>query len=330
MILKEGHSTKDLLAYHGGKIEMGKGIGVLDLDRHIRFKKGEFTIILGHDNVGKTYWTLWYFLCLSTHHDITWTLWLGENKSWSAIRDLIQMYSGKKFKDLTESEIMRYEAIINNWFKFVDNSRLYTPDEMLELFEKSDTDACFIDPFTGLDRGFTHEANYTFLNQVRQFCNRTNKALYMSTHPNSESGRAGRLYPKGHDFEGHLMPPLKDHVEGGKPFSNRVDNFIIVHRLIKHETMKYTTMIDVSKVKDTETGGSVTGFDNPILCDFNSGLGFKVGFDEGIKRTLKPEPVEPKQQMLKANEDFWESTKDLMKEDRNDFLKGDIQPDEEF
>ena len=107
----------------------------------------------------------------------------------------------------------------------------------------------------------------------------------MSTHPNSESGRSGRLYAKGHDWEGHLMPPLKDHVEGGKPFVNRVDDFIILHRLTKaNNDMKFKTMVDVAKIKDTETGGRVTGYDIPILCDWNSGKGFTVGYEEGIKR----------------------------------------------
>ncbi len=325
MILKEGHATNDLHRYKDGKIAKGLKIEVPELDRIIRYKKGQFNIILGHDNIGKTYWTMWYFLALSTHHNITWTIWTGENKSWQIMRDLIQIYSGTPFKQLTYDEINRYQVLIEGWFKFVDNSILYTPAELLNIFEDSDTDACFIDPFTGLDREFSHGANYQFLNSVRQFTNRTGKTVYMSTHPNSESGRAGRLYPKEHDYKGHLMPPLKDHVEGGKPFVNRVDDFIILHRLTKHEHMKYTTLVDVAKVKDMETGGSVTGLDCPIYCEFNNGLGFKTGFHDGIKRLNQAKVQESEPKPLKPSIEFDEPKKDTFLDEMEDIGKQEVK-----
>lgn len=289
MIQKQGQSTEALLAYKDGKIEHGLGIGIPDMDLHIRFKRGQLNIILGHDNIGKTAMTLWYFLCLSTWHDITWTVYLAENKTWQALRDLIQMYSGKKFQELTTQEILTYQARIENWFSFIDNSKLYTPEEMLKVFRKADTDAYFIDPFTALDRQFGYEANYQFLNNARQFCNETGKTLYLSSHPVTESGRANGHYPKGHDWEGHLKPPYKSSIEGGKAFCNRVDDFIVLHRMTDYEgDMRFKTMFIVSKVKDLETGGKIVNPNNPILLDYNSGLGFKCGFDEGINRNPLP------------------------------------------
>lgn len=288
MIQKPGHSTQQLLDYHDGKIKSGLGVGVKELDLHLRFKRGQLNVILGHDNIGKTAWCLWYFLCLSSYHNITWTLYLAENKSWQALRDLIQMYSGKQFKDLTKTEISTYQMIIEQWFQFVDNSKLYTPEDLIKLFEESESDAFFIDPFTALDRQFGYEANYRFLNQVRQFCNLTGKTLYLSSHPISDSGRSGGMYPKGHDWEGYMRPPYKSEIEGGKAFANRVDDFIILHRMTDHEgDMRYKTMLIVSKVKDLETGGRINHPNNPVLFDWNSGLGFKCGFDEGINRSFK-------------------------------------------
>lgn len=288
MILPVGAATEDLLKYHEGKIEEGYGVNIPELDRYVRFKKGEFNIILGHDNVGKTGWFLWYALCLSTWHNIRWTMWLGENKPWQALRNLIQMYAQRPFKEIPEYEVIRLQAIIEGWFSFVDNSILYTPNALLELFKTTSSEGYFIDPFTGLDREFSHEGNYKFLNDTRQFVNSTKKTIYMSSHPNTESGRSGMVYPKDHDWAGHLMPPFKDHIEGGKPFSNRVDNVIILHRLISSEgDMKFKTMVISAKVKDTETGGGITPKDLPILCDWNSGLGFKVGYMEGINREHK-------------------------------------------
>ena len=57
--------------YHSGKIKKGLGIGCADLDDVIRYKQGQFNIINGLDNVGKTAWIMWYFLCLNQIHNIT-------------------------------------------------------------------------------------------------------------------------------------------------------------------------------------------------------------------------------------------------------------------
>ena len=112
--------------------------------------------------------------------------------------------------------------------------------------------------------------------------------MHLATHPNSESGRGGRIFAKDHQYAGELMPPLKDHVEGGKSFSNRVDNFYIIHRHLKIDHMRYTTLVDVAKVKDKETGGNLTLRDQEIYCDFNSGLGFTVMGKSGINRNPLP------------------------------------------
>jgi hypothetical protein len=65
-------------------------------------------------------------------------------------------------------------------------------------------------------------------------------------------------------------------VEGGKSFLNRCDDFITIHRLTKHESMKYVTLISVDKIKDRDTGGEQTLLEDYIFCDFNSGLGFEL------------------------------------------------------
>lgn len=283
MILNSGHSTKFLNDYRDGKVQKGLGLGI-ELDDYILFKRKQLNIILGHDNVGKSYWFEWYMLSLSTQHDLKWCIWMGENSSGQVMRDLIQMYSGKNYFDLDYKEIRRYEMKIEHWFKFVDNSKLYKPEELLNIFNSIDVDGCFIDPFTGLDRGMTHADNYNFLNNARQFCNQTNKTIYLSTHPTSESGRTSMIYPAKHPWEGHLKPPLKAHIEGGKPFLNRCDDMIVIHRLVKHEGMKFQTLIDVEKIKDRDTGGKQTELNVPLMFNYNYGLGFTNGGKDAIKR----------------------------------------------
>lgn len=283
MILKNGHSTQYLLDYKDGKISQGLGIGCV-MDDYLRFKIKQLNIVLGHDNVGKSFFMLWYFLALAVNHNLKFVLWMGENSSGQVMRDLIQMYSGRKFNELTKHEIMAYQSELEQNFQFISNEQMYTPQEILKLIESTDADVGFIDPFTGLNRGMQHSDNYEFLNYTRDFCNRTGKTLYISTHPNSESGRNSMLYPQDHHWFGHLKPPLKAHIEGGKPFLNRCDDMIVIHRLVKHAEMKYMTMVEVEKIKDRDTGGQQTELNTPLLFDYNYGLGFKIGGVDPIKR----------------------------------------------
>jgi hypothetical protein len=186
------------------------------------------------------------------------------------------MYVGQKFTEIEDSKILSTATFLEQYFDFIPNDKLYKPSELLKLFKDSECDAALIDPFTGLDRAMNFEGNYQFLNEARQFVNETGITIYINTHPNSESGRSGNLYSENHMWKGHLKPPLKDHVEGGKAFLNRCDDMFVIHRLIKHESMKYYTMVNVEKIKDLDTGGMHTRLDEPILCEFNNGLGFKI------------------------------------------------------
>ena len=286
MLVNKGSSLDYLIKYKEGKIKHGLDTGT-QLDDYLRFKRSQLNIILGHDNVGKTYWFQWYMLVLALRHGIKFAIWSGENSTGQILRDMVRMYKGKQFKDLSISEIQSASGYLEQFFTFVDNRKLYKPDELLKIFSNIDCDACIIDPFTGLDRAMNYEGNYKFLNVTRQFCNITGKSVYISTHPNTESGRSGNLYPDGHEWAGHLKPPLKDHVEGGKSFLNRCDDMIVIHRLIKHNTMKYETMISTEKIKDKDTGGALTEFNMPLLFNFNVGLGFTIQGVDPINKYRK-------------------------------------------
>lgn len=300
MIHTKGSATQYLLDYKSGKIKNGLGIDT-ELDEYFVFKQGQLVIILGHDNVGKSYWMNWYFLTLALKYQMKFILWSGENKHGQILRDMVQMYSGIPFKQLSDEQIMSYSGFIEQYFDFVDNTKLYKPMELLKIFKESDASAGLIDPYTALDRDMTHEGNYRFLNEVRLFANQTGMTIYINTHPNSESGRAGNLYTDG-EWKGHLKPPLKASIEGGKPFLNRSDDMIVIHRLVKHPTMKYYTMVEVEKIKDIDTGGKPTSINDPILCEFNYGNGFLIGGVDALKPFRPKQPFRVQTQM-KFNKD---------------------------
>lgn len=271
-LVKKTEITKYLEDYHSGKIKLGYGINN-PLDEYLRAKHGQLNIINGIDNVGKTVWILWYFLQLSIVHNLKWVIYSGENKTGQLVRQLIQFYSGKYIKSMDLGEVFKHELQINEWFTFVDNKHFYKSSELFKIFNDIDCFGCLIDPFTGLDREFTHAANYEFLNECRAFCNQTGKSIYVNTHVHSEASR--RTYGDKSPFTGYVMPPLKSQSEGGQPFANRPDDFITIHRLVGHPHRNTITEAYIRKVKDTETGGKVSPIDAPIEFDFNNGLGFK-------------------------------------------------------
>lgn len=317
MLKNKGDSLQYLLDYKDGNIKQGLGIGCF-IDEHLKFKPKQVNIILGHDNVGKTYWINWYFLNLALQHGLTFCLWSGENQSGQILRDMVQMYAGKPFKQLSYDEIHRHTAYIEQYFTFIDNSKLYKPEDLFDLFIQSQADVCLIDPFTGLDRQMTFEGNYTFMNAARQFVNSTGKTIYINTHPNTESGRNANLYQDG-EWKGHLKPPLKDHIEGGKAFLNRCDDMFVIHRLIKHPEWKYSTWINVEKVKDIETGGRHTLLNEPIICNFNSGIGFEINGVDPLKNFRAKPPKQIKIQLPKDGEILSSSEKLRRMSNKNPF-----------
>ena len=60
MLKTKGQELQYLIDYKEGRIKQGLGIDC-QLDEYLRFKPRQLNIILGHDNVGKTYFINWYF-----------------------------------------------------------------------------------------------------------------------------------------------------------------------------------------------------------------------------------------------------------------------------
>lgn len=286
MILNNGHSTQYLNDYLDGKIPTGLKLGC-DLDDFYVHKQGQLNIILGHDNVGKTYFLEWYFLALATNHDLKFCLFMDENFHGKVMRDLIQMYAGKKFMELSYNDVRKYETILEQNFKFVDNTKRYTPDELLNIFDKAECDVHLIDPFNGLKTPMSYSSNYDVLNDLKHFT-KDGKTIYINAHPSSASGRRSAVYPEKHGWSGHVMPPLKSDIEGGKAFANKADDFLVVHRLTQHPDLWNYTMVEVTKIKDTDTGGKPTMLNEPMMLDYNFGLGFVIRGKDVIKRLSSP------------------------------------------
>lgn len=286
MILDKGHSSQYLRDYREGNITQGLKLGCA-LDDYLVWKPQQLNIFLGHDNVGKTYFVLWYYLALATNHNQTFTLFMDENSSGKIFRDLIRMYAGEDIKKLTNLELSICEDYIHEHFKIIDNTRRYTLEELLTIFRETKTDNYLIDPYNGIDTEMTYSNSYKNLNELKLFTKQTDSSIYINAHPATASGRRSQgTYPQDHQWSGHIMPPVKSDIEGGKPFANKADDFIVLHRLTKHPDMWKYTLLEVDKVKDMDTGGKPTIKDLPVMFDYNYGNGFTVNGVDVIKRKL--------------------------------------------
>jgi len=287
MITNQNDINQYLQKYHAGEISKGLDVGLPQLDESLRAKKGQLTIINGLDNVGKTIWILWYYLALSVRHNVKWTIFSGENQAGQLVRQLIQFYTGERLEKMDLSRVFDVEMRIAQYFTFIDNAKFYKSKEIFQIIRDSDSFGGLIDPYTGLDREYTHAANYDFLNEARSFCNSTGKSIYVNTHVVSLAAR--RVYAEGHEYAGYHTPPMKSESEGGQPFGNRTDDFLTIHRLVGHQMRNYTTEVHIRKIKDTETGGKVTPIDAPLDFEFNSGLGFTMNGQNILNQTKKSE-----------------------------------------
>lgn len=291
MVLSNGSARKYLHDYKDGKIAQGLGINC-KLDDYLRFKIGQYNGILGGDNVGKTYWMTWYMLALTTNHKLKWGIWMDENSKGQVLRDLIQMYSGIQFKNLSHEEIDFYNDYLEDYFFFIDNRQQYKPENLLKEFEAIPADGYFIDPFNQLDHDMNYESNIKFIRSLKRWCKINRKTVYLSMHPVTASGRKISEYPRDHIWEGQPMIPNKSMAEGGKIFANMCDDWINIHRLTKLESMQYFTLIDIDKIKDKDTGGGQTMSNDPLMFYYNHGLGFTIENVNPIKRGKhEPKPL---------------------------------------
>jgi hypothetical protein len=236
------------------------------------------------------------------------------------MRDLVQMYSNKPFMDLNHKEIRRAELKIEHHFKFIDNTKRYEPNEVIDLYLKSDCTTLLIDPWNSLKTDLSYSSNYDVLNDLKMVTKEGKHSIFVNAHPTSASGRLGAVYPKDHNWKGQVRIPFKSDIEGGKAFANKADDFVVIHRLTSHPELWHFTMIEVVKIKDTDTGGKPTLQDTPIMLDYNFGIGLTCNGVDVIKRPAafqtKILPKQPTEDLNKFKNINFDIENGIDKDDR--------------
>ena len=259
------------------QIPLGLGLNI-PLDNNLRFKVGTFNIVLGHANVGKTYWVLWYLLSHSVVNNLKHLIYSSENTVNGLKRNLIELYAGKKIVGMTPEELEDCKEFVENHFDFVDTSKkLYEIKDFMkevQTYEK-DYDSLMIDPHNSFvkPRGVNaHEHDYEVASRLRLYAKQTKTTIYLCTHASTEALR--KVHPREHDFEGLPIPPNSADAEGGGKWVNRADDFLVIHRYVQSETDWMYTEVHVKKVKETETGGKPTFLTDPVKFKLHKGTQF--------------------------------------------------------
>ncbi len=256
-----------------GRVKEGLKIGVPEIDEHIRQKKG-FSIFIGHANVGKTTVIIYLFVLWAKLHNLKFLVWSSENTPESILRKIIEFKMGKAIQEATDLEIDNAVQWSNNHFKIIDVDDLYTYKQLLkeaqQIKDAWHYDGLLIDPYNSLAKdasilkmtGNSHDYDYQVASELRLFAKHNDVSVYLNAHGVTSALR--QVHYSGHEYEGLTKPLAMSDIEGGSKWSSRADDVYCIHRYVSHQTDWMYSHIHVLKIKENETGGRPTPFEQPI------------------------------------------------------------------
>ena len=279
-----------------GTLPMGLTTGSKELDKHFLFKKGNFVMTNGIDNVGKSVWMWWLMLLAAMYHGWKGIIFSSENTLGSFMRKMIQFYWGKQLSGnfaMSNSEYIIAKKFIEKHFILIKAQEdLYNYKDIINMVKKAkikypDLSYGMIDPYNSLKinlSGFsklsTHEYHYEALSELKSYGQTNEFGWIINHHAYTAAARmkdGEKKYP---------MAPNKADTEGGQKVANKADDFLTIHRITQHPTDWMVTEVHVRKIKDTETGGKPTVLDNPVKFEmYKGGTAFRErldGFGSGI------------------------------------------------
>lgn len=274
--------------YASGLIEVGLTTGNDILDRNFRYKK-DFTIINGISNVGKTTLALHLMINASVQHGWKWIIYSSENKTASIKMRLMEFIVDMPIRQM-DTEMIKYAYNwVNKHYKVISNNDVYSYSELILFAEKiihheGPYDGFFVDPYNslridmaqGINKN-SHEYHYEAASEFLTFANRMKMAVWLNMHAVTEAQRM-----RGED--GLPVAPTASMTEGGGKFVNRADCFLTFHRKVSspdYDTRR-TMEFHVRKVRETETGGAPTVYNEPFLFQMTeSNTGFRTFTAQG-------------------------------------------------
>lgn len=267
-----------------GTWEKGLTTGSELLDNYFLFKVADMVVINGIDNVGKST-VIWYKACLSAmYHEWVWLIFSSENKIGGIVRKLIEFFWCEQIETMSEDKYKKGKQWVKEHFDFIkSNEKLFNYEDILTITSlamlKRKYNGLMIDPYNSLkvdapaskSKGATnYDYHYEGASRIKLFGMKNDLSIYINTHVGTNAAR------NKDKVTGFTKAPQKEDSEMGVIFANKADEFITIHRVTQHETESEFTEIHIRKVKETETGGSVTKASAPIIMRPNK---YITGFE---------------------------------------------------
>lgn len=268
-----------------GTMPMGLTTGSPDLDEWFRFKLYNFVMVNGHDNTGKSVFIWWLLLIAAMYHGWKGIIYSSENTLDSFMAKMVQFYWGKPLHGknaMNEEEYKTAKEFIEKYFILIKaEEELYNYKDIINMVKKArkkhpDLTYGMIDPYnslkidlTGFSKLSTHEYHYEALSELKAYGQKNQFGWFINHHAVTAALRlkdADKKYP---------VAPQKADTEGGGKVANKADDFLTIHRITQHPTDWMVTEVHVRKMKETDTGGRVTNFDNPVKFEmYKNGCAF--------------------------------------------------------
>lgn len=264
-----------------GTLPQGLSFGYRDLDKHFVYKQGNFNVINGHGNTGKSF-IVWYLLCcVALKHNKCFLIYSRENKPGQIKKTFMEFFLQKRIREFTKDELELSSAWVDEHFTIIAVKRKLKVVEsgylVLQIAEQMNStgkayDGLLIDPYSALARDYaivdkrdgSYQYDYRLATEFRDYCEDFNLSLWLVCHSQTEAQRRK-------DKDGNIMPPSGADIESGSMWFNRCDDLITVHRNTADPYARFTTEIHVRKIKDTESGGNWTTIEDPVKMTWEAG-----------------------------------------------------------
>lgn len=270
------------------RVKQGYDFGHPVIDEYFKFKRGNFNIILGHNNVGKTTTIIYLMVLQSIKNKMKWLVFSSENTPESVVIKIIQFYCGRNIVHIDEEMMHKAMNFVMQYFIILDSeSKMYSYKDLIEeatdIYSEEGFDGFLIDPYNSLRKEPKmfqslggHEYDYEVSTAFRNWAKQYKVSIWVNSHAVTTALR--NKHPAGHEYAGLTKPPSIGDVEGGGKWGNRADDFWIIARYTTHPTEWMYTHLICAKVKETETGGKPTPYDEPIRLRMTKGAtGFEIG-----------------------------------------------------
>ena len=243
-------------------------IKIGDSKEYINISMGEWSVVTGIPNAGKSDWIDQVCVNLATNQNFRIGMFTPESYPYEA--HIKRIANKLNEKDCDNDTLNNTKDFIKEHFYFVkidlNNLSLKSIlDKFKQLVFTNGINICVIDPWNMLDHSQQKDFTYVgkLLSEITQFCQQTKTHLFLVAHPR-----------KMESNEGKYRVPNPYDISQSSDFFNKAYNCITVYRNIGQKTIYGSDSVSVyvQKVKRKENGKQG---DFMIAPDFNNGGVYK-------------------------------------------------------